>query len=116
MTLMKTQSPAETVEGGPDSGESAGHTPDRALIRHRIESLTPRERQVLELLVNGLRGKEICARLGISLRTVEVHRASVLRKMRAGSLAQLGWQVAVCGVTGDGPRIDSGNNWEDRHT
>ncbi|MFW6024327.1 MAG: response regulator transcription factor [Dichotomicrobium sp.] len=55
----------------------------------RIDRLTPRERDVLGLLVQGYRNKLIAYELGISERTVEVYRASVMRRLNAGSLAEL---------------------------
>ncbi len=55
----------------------------------RLESLTSREREVLELLVGGHPNKVIAYRLDISPRTVEVHRAHVMEKMRARSLPEL---------------------------
>lgn len=55
----------------------------------RQESLTPRERQVFEILVTGETNKGIARRLDISERTVEIHRAKVMEKMRAKSLAEL---------------------------
>ena len=58
-------------------------------IRRRLERLTPRERQVLEQLVMGRSNKAIARDLSISPRTVEIHRARVMEKMRAGSLPQL---------------------------
>ena len=58
-------------------------------VRQRFESLTPRERQVMEQIVRGAANKEVAASLGLSHKTVEVHRANVMRKTRAGSLAEL---------------------------
>lgn len=55
----------------------------------RVESLTPRERDVLELLVVGHPNKVIAHRLDISPRTVEIHRAHVMEKMRVRSLPEL---------------------------
>jgi len=55
----------------------------------RLESLTAREREVLELLVAGDPNKVIAYRLDISPRTVEIHRARVMEKMRAKSLPEL---------------------------
>jgi len=58
-------------------------------LRLMYESLTIRERQVLALVSAGLRNKRIAAELGINEITVKVHRVHVMRKMRAGSLADL---------------------------
>lgn len=55
----------------------------------RIATLTARERQIMDLVVAGHANKEIAARVAISQRTVEKHRASVMRKSGAGSLADL---------------------------
>jgi two-component system, LuxR family, response regulator FixJ len=61
----------------------------RDQVRQRIAELTPRERQILDMLVEGLISKEIAARIGVSTRTVEGHRRQVLRKMGVTSAAQL---------------------------
>jgi two-component system, LuxR family, response regulator FixJ len=61
----------------------------RARVRARMETLTARERQVLELVVAGASNKMIASSLGISPRTVEIYRASVMSKMRADSLSEL---------------------------
>lgn len=58
-------------------------------VQHRIASLTPRERQVMDMLVDGLISKEIAFDLGVSTRTIEGHRRQVLRKMGVTSAAQL---------------------------
>ena len=62
---------------------------DREQQRQRIESLTEREREVFELVAEGHANKAIAAELGISERTVEVHRAQVMKKLDARTLAQL---------------------------
>jgi two-component system response regulator FixJ len=58
-------------------------------IRRRIDSLTGRERQVLDLIIDGSSNKQVAARLAISPRTVEIYRANVMSKMRADSLSEL---------------------------
>ena len=61
----------------------------RAETQESIDRLTAREREVMELVVNGRANKEIAFDLGLSPRTVEIHRARVMRKMEADSLPQL---------------------------
>jgi two-component system, LuxR family, response regulator FixJ len=58
-------------------------------IRGRYHTLSPRESEVLDAMVEGRLNKQIAFDLGISQRTVEVHRANVMEKMGAGSLAEL---------------------------
>jgi two-component system, LuxR family, response regulator FixJ len=58
-------------------------------IRASLESLTPREREVLELMVRGKPNKVMAHELGVSQRTVEIHRARVMEKSGAASLAEL---------------------------
>src|ERR1700675_164916 len=60
-----------------------------AVLWERFESLTPREREILPLVVSGRPNKQIAADLGTSEITVKVHRASVMRKMQAEYLADL---------------------------
>jgi FixJ family two-component response regulator len=58
-------------------------------LQRRYESLTPREREVLPLVVSGFLNKQAAAHLGISEITLQIHRTSVMRKMKAQSLAEL---------------------------
>jgi RNA polymerase sigma factor (sigma-70 family) len=62
---------------------------DRKGIAERIALLTPREREVMELVIEGKANKVIAQVLGISQRTVEIHRARVMDKIQAGSVSQL---------------------------
>ena len=62
---------------------------EMATLRQRWESLTPREREVLPLVVSGLLNKQIAAEIGTSETTVKVHRGQLMRKMGADSLAEL---------------------------
>ena len=62
---------------------------ERNAIRKRLETLTPREREVMDLVVDGKANKVIAGDLNLSQRTVEIHRARVMEKMQATSLAHL---------------------------
>jgi len=62
---------------------------DLAAARTRIAELTPREREVMDLVTVGLSNKVIAHRLGIAVRTVEIHRARVMEKTGAQSLPEL---------------------------
>ena len=70
----------------------------RSRVKQRLESLTARERQVLQLVVEGASNKVVATRLGISPRTVEIYRASVMSKMRADSLSELVRMTLVAGA------------------
>jgi len=61
----------------------------RAAVAARIATLTPREREVLERVVDGKLNKQIAADLGTAEKTVKVHRACMMRKMQVASLAEL---------------------------
>lgn len=71
------------------SVDAHGARARRDEVASRIELLTPRECQVLDLVVAGETNKGVARRLGIGEKTVEVHRARVMKKMRAKSLADL---------------------------
>jgi two-component system response regulator FixJ len=67
------------------------------LLRDRLASLTPREREVMDLVVHGKANKVIAGDLELSQRTVEIHRARVMEKMLASSLAHLVRMVIAVG-------------------
>ena len=79
-----------------DREERAGRG-ELELLRRRYGGLTAREREVLPLVTSGLMNKQAAAELGISEVTLEVHRRNVMRKMAAGSLADL---VRIAGRLG----------------
>jgi two-component system response regulator FixJ len=70
----------------------------RAAVAQRLESLSARERQVLEGLVAGHPNKTIAYDLGISPRTIEIYRANVMTKMEASSLSELVRMALTAGV------------------
>jgi DNA-binding CsgD family transcriptional regulator len=65
-------------------------------LHQRLACLTPREREVLPLVVRGLLNKQAAAELGISEITLQIHRGQIMKKMGAGSLAEL---VRMAGVS-----------------
>ena len=69
--------------------EARQHQAELGELRARYESLTPREREVMGRVVSGLLNKQVAAELGTSEITIKVHRAQVMHKMHAGSLADL---------------------------
>lgn len=62
---------------------------DRAVILRRLDTLTPRETEVMELVVSGKANKEAASILGLSEKTIEVHRSRVMKKMEASNAADL---------------------------
>jgi two-component system response regulator FixJ len=69
--------------------QNRSHLALRADVLQRFESLTPREKQVMQLVVDGAANKVIAIDLALSERTVEIHRAKVMEKMDARSVAHL---------------------------
>jgi two-component system, LuxR family, response regulator FixJ len=70
-------------------GELRQSLGEHARIRSHLESLTPREREVLDLMTEGKQNKAIAQILDVSPRTIEIHRARVMEKMGAQSIAEL---------------------------
>jgi FixJ family two-component response regulator len=70
----------------------------RQIVTDRVNTLTPRERQVLEKVVAGRLNKQIAGDLGIVEKTIKVHRARVMRKMQAGTLAELIHLASLAGI------------------
>jgi two-component system response regulator FixJ len=83
-TLLASIHTALTIAASPAKADPAAPA-----IAKRISQLTEREREVLDLLTVGNANKVIAQKLGISFRTVEIHRARVLAKMEARSIAEL---------------------------
>ena len=79
-------------------GSQASPAVDRAGIEARVATLSPREREVMQLVIDGKPNKVIATRLGLSTRTVEVHRAKVMEKMQAASLADLVRMALAAGL------------------
>lgn len=75
------------------SQQSRAGRAEREAVARRFATLTSRERDVLRLVVTGLLNKQIAGELGIAERTVKIHRGHVMRKMEAGSVAEL---VRLC--------------------
>ena len=73
---------------------------ETAVLRERLESLTPREREVLPLVVSGLLNKQVAAELGTTEATVKVHRSQLMKKMGADSLPELVRIAEKIGVRG----------------
>jgi FixJ family two-component response regulator len=89
----------EAVRGALERSRAVLHR-DSELRRLRecYESLTPREREVMALVVSGLLNKQVGGELGISEITVKAHRGQVMRKMKAGSLPELVTMAARLGL------------------
>ena len=70
------------------------------MLRERLESLTPREREVLPRVVSGLLNKQIAAEIGTTEATVKVHRSQLMKKMGADSLPELVRMAEKMGIPG----------------
>jgi two-component system response regulator FixJ len=85
------------------ASQGRAQTQQASRLRERIELLTPREREVFACLIAGDSNKQAGSRLGISPRTVEIHRARIMEKMRAANLSQLVRMAISAGFEPDGP-------------
>jgi two-component system CheB/CheR fusion protein len=93
MDFVEKPAPEEVLLASIDralrQADTATPSTSRSVAAENLSHLTPRERQVMYLVVEGLPNKEIAASLGISQRTVETHRASVMKRTRSASLPDL---------------------------
>jgi FixJ family two-component response regulator len=85
-----------------ESRERRADRAERAVIRQRIDSLTPREHQVLELLVTGMLNKQVAGELGAAEKTIKIHRGRIMAKMRANSLVALARMTEKIGIKPQG--------------
>jgi FixJ family two-component response regulator len=69
-----------------------------AALQQRFSALTPREREVLPLVVSGLLNKQAAGELGISEVTLQIHRGRIMHKMKAESLAELVRMAGTLGI------------------
>lgn len=82
-----------------DASESV-YLKEKAQVQDNFKTLSDRERQVMELVVSGLANKQIAGKLGLSEKTIEVHRGNVMRKMKVDSLASLVRAALHCDLKG----------------
>ncbi len=71
---------------------------EKRKLKKRLATLTPRELEVMTLVVKGLSNKEAARQLNVSNRTIDVHRAKIMEKMEAEDLAELTVMAMHCGV------------------
>lgn len=88
--------------------ESRTRNAELVSLQRRLSVLTPREREVLPLVVAGLLNKQAAAELGISEVTLQIHRSKVMHKMQAESLADLVRMAAVLGISVTRSRREQG--------
>ena len=86
-----------------DSAETGADRAYRREVRLMLRQLSPRERQVLALIVVGVPNKQVASELGISEKTVEAHRSNIMAKMQASSFADLVTKVVSSGIMTEMP-------------
>jgi FixJ family two-component response regulator len=69
-------------------------------VQARFAALTPREREIMAMVTGGLMNKQVAGKIGISERTVKIHRGNLMRKMHAKSLAELVLMAQTLGICG----------------
>jgi FixJ family two-component response regulator len=84
------------------------HT-ETVMLQGRFDLLTPREREVLPLVVSGLANKQIAAEIGTTEATVKVHRSQLMKKMGAGSLPELVRMADKIGIPGSSDKVQAIN-------
>lgn len=83
-------------------GQTRHQLTEREDARRRIAQLTPRERDIVAILIEGALNKEVAHRLGLSVRTVEMHRANALAKLKVKSIAEV---VRLADAAGYAPQM-----------
>jgi two-component system response regulator FixJ len=92
------------------ASQEVAESPEMAATWERLARLTAREKEVLLKLISGLPNKLIAYDMGLSVRTVDSHRAAVKKKMGGGSLAELLRQCIAIGLVGAQPRDRGSSN------
>jgi len=87
--LYKQDERLSALLGMSDRGEGSAVAVELPVRRHRPEDLTPREREILQQVWDGSTNRAIAQELGISIKTVEAHRANMMKKLRVSNTAQL---------------------------
>ncbi len=87
--------------------EDRAEREERAAVQDRVDTLTPRELEVMSLVVSGMLNKQIAFDLGTSEKTIKVHRGRVMEKMKADSLAHLVKLAGTVGIHGKGDTPDN---------
>lgn len=78
--------------------ETRVYNAEKRKLKQRLGLLTPREHEVMVLIVKGMSNKEAAKKLDVSNRTVDVHRAKIMEKMQAEDLAELTVMAMHCGL------------------